>query len=97
MRIYLKSGADRHLLFVTPGNEAPDVSDFMNEDKTPKQFTVRFIGGMATVPSHLGQYLVDKGMVQKSPPSVVRVPHRAQVIVPEQRVRNHRVLSGAAR
>lgn len=97
MRIYLHTGADRHLMFVTPGMEAPDVSDFMNADGTPKQFTVRFSSGMATVPSHLGQYLVDKGMVRKTPPSIIVRVSRPQMVVPEQRVRNHRVLSGAVR
>jgi hypothetical protein len=95
MRIYLKSGAEEHLILVTPGVDS-DASDFKNADGSNRQFTVRFTSGTATVPSGLGQYLVDKGLVQKTPPAI-KAMLRPQLIVPEERVRTHRILGGTSR
>jgi hypothetical protein len=90
MKIYLKTGANNHLMFVTPGVDS-DCSDWRNADGTNKQFTVRFKDGVADVPSNLGDYLIAKGAAQSAPANISPII-RAQDVLPEVRVRNHRVL-----
>lgn len=89
MRIYLKTGPRDHHMFVTPGKETGDVSDFLLPDGSPRQFHVRFQGGMADVPAPLGKYLLDKGMAQKT---ALILPEAIEI---ETRTRNHRVINGA--
>jgi hypothetical protein len=93
MKLYLKSGARDHIMFVTPGADS-DASDFKNADGTNKQFTVRFKEGVADVPSNLGDYLIAKGAAQSVAPPVARII-RPQDVMPEERVRNHRILKSA--
>lgn len=90
MKVYLKTGRRDHLMFITPGTEL-DSSDFLNPDGTARQFTVRFKEGRADVPSNIGQYLIDKGVAQKTP---LILPEVAQPLaVHDERVRNHRILA----
>lgn len=90
MKVYLKTGRRDHRMFITPGTES-DCSDFKFPDGTNRQFTVRFLSGMATVPSNIGQYLVDKGVAQKSP--IIGAEIAARVLLQDERVRNHRIIT----
>jgi hypothetical protein len=63
MRVYLKTGPRDHLMMVTPGTDS-DCSDFFHPDGTKIQFSVKFKLGVAEVPSNLGQYMLDKELVQ---------------------------------
>ena len=65
MRIFLKTGPQDHKVFVTPGDKS-DCSDFYLPDVSKRQYTVKFVGGEATVPSNLGQYMLDQGLAQKT-------------------------------
>ncbi len=65
MRVYLKTGARDHLMLVTPGTHS-DCSDFFYPDGTKIQFSVKFHGGMADVPSNLGRYMLDQELVQET-------------------------------
>ncbi len=75
MKIYDYSRHGRGVTFVTPGTEHPETSDWMKatrgpegqEFKEPIMFTVKFTDGVAEVPSNLGQYMIRKGLAQKSP------------------------------
>lgn len=66
MKVYHHGGRLKHTTFAQPGGEFP-VSDFMNEDGSPKLFTIEFLGGVAEVPDNLGRYLIDKGIASASP------------------------------
>jgi hypothetical protein len=93
MKLYLKTGARDHLMFVTPGVD-DDCSDWKNVDGSNRQFTVRFEEGRADVPSNLGDYLIAKGVAQSVPPALSPII-RPQIVLPEQRLRNHRTLASA--
>ena len=66
MKVYQPGTRGKRLQFVQPGNEFP-VSHFMDEHGKPKFFTVEFIEGAADVDEPLGQYMIDKGIAQRSP------------------------------
>lgn len=81
MRVYAKNtGAPARPvtnLFVCPANDcegSAPASDWLHEDGTPIQFTVRFEHGQATVSTSLGKYLVARGYAQSTrlilPPGV---------------------------
>jgi hypothetical protein len=96
MKLYLPNSQRDHLMFLTPGNES-EASDFWIRDEkgdpAPRQFTVRFVAGVADMsrhPSALAKYMLDKGLARKTPPLIV-MPS-AQAIQPEARPRNHRIL-----
>lgn len=67
MRVYRTGSREANIrLHVQPGKEYPN-SDFVDADGNPVQFTVQFRAGEAKVPSNLGNYLIDKGLAQRSP------------------------------
>ncbi len=80
MRVFHEVRHKRHTLIVCPGNEFPNVSDWKGADGKPLTIKVDFIAGEARVPSNLGQYLLDKGLVQESPlivpKPVIETPRR---------------------
>ncbi len=62
-------------VFVQPASdkeagEHRRISDFftINEkgEKVPTMFTVRFVDGVADVPSPLGKYMIDRGIARRS-------------------------------
>lgn len=63
MRIYLdvKDPKPENRMFVTP-RDAPDCSDFLDENGKVKMFTVVFLNGTAQVPDPLGKYMIWKGL-----------------------------------
>ena len=86
MKIFNYGSRGRATIFVSPGADHPETSDWVkltkddsgNEYREPLQFTVRFKDGMADVPQALGMYLIAKKLAQKSPiitrePELVRV------------------------
>lgn len=86
MRIFLKTGKQNHTILVTPAVDS-DCSDFKNADGAHRQFNIRFKNGEATVPSNLGNYMLDKGLVQSSPiiiqeniASAAALEHRRRIV-----------------
>lgn len=70
MRVYkhgLKENRGVHTVFVQPGTEYPEVTDWHNEEGHAILLPVVFTDGVADVPSNLGQYLIDKGLASSSP------------------------------
>lgn len=65
MKIYLPhyDGKPTHNVFVQPGREYPN-SDWLDEHRKPKMFTVSFRYGCAEVEDKLGQYMLDKELAQ---------------------------------
>ena len=75
MKIYSGSMYGRGTIFVTPGVDHPENSDWVkvtrNEDgkelREPIQFAVKFNHGMAEVDDGLGRYMIDKKLAKRSP------------------------------
>lgn len=67
MKVYKPESKGVHRLYVTPAHDAPDVSEWKSAKGEPVMFTVEFVEGVATVPSNLGKYLIDRGLAQRSP------------------------------
>jgi hypothetical protein len=68
MKIY-KHGLQEqglHNVFIQPGVDFPENSEWYEADGRPKLFTVTFQNGVATVPKNLGRYMVDKGLASGS-------------------------------
>lgn len=91
MKIYLKTGRRNHLMFITPGTEPEASSEWKNADGANKQFTVRFVNGMADVPRSIGVFLIHKKVAQSSP--IILPEMETKMIVQEERVRRHRILT----
>lgn len=91
MKVYLKTGRRNHLMFITPGTEPEASSDWKHPDGSNKQFTVRFVDGMADVPRPIGVYLIHKKVAQVSP--IILPAMEAKLIVQDERVRRHRILA----
>lgn len=66
MNIYRPGSRGRHSVYVQPGNEHPN-SDFVDADGKATLFDVAFKEGVAEVPDNLGNYMIDKGLAQRSP------------------------------
>lgn len=66
MVVYQPGTRGRRTTFVQPGNEHP-VSHFLNDDGSARMFSVVFTDGQATVDDQLGQYMLDKELVARSP------------------------------
>lgn len=92
MKLYLKTGRRNHLMFCTPGLES-DTSDFLLPDGTARQFTVRFVDGVAEVISPLGKWMIDKGLAQKTALIAPDVAVGLEAL--ETRRRTHRILTDA--
>lgn len=70
MKVYLHGETQRngfHYLHVQPGNEFKENSDWKDSDGSAIMFSIPFQYGMAEVADNLGQYLLDKGLAQRSP------------------------------
>jgi hypothetical protein len=92
MRLFLKTGKRDHKIIVQPGKEF-STSNFVSEDGTPITFVVDFIHGEAkNVRSDVGQYLLDKDMVQRSP-IITDLAMARRLDVMDERVRTHRMLT----
>lgn len=92
MNLYLTTGKRDHLIIVQPGKEFP-TSDFCGADGTPLTFSVKFVGGKAEkVRGDLGEYLIDKGMAQRSP-IMTDLAMAQRLEVQDERVRTHRILT----
>jgi len=71
MKVYYHGRAPKHRIFVQPGVDHPETSEWMEpaekEGKTkPKLFEIFFENFVATVPDNLGKYLIDKGLASKT-------------------------------
>lgn len=68
MKVYLHGIQEQHnhRLFVQPGVEYPDVSDWHEADGRPRLIEINFSFGCADVPDNLGRYLIDKGLAQET-------------------------------
>lgn len=61
MKVYKQTkNISNHSLFVQPGIEHPENSNWIDSEKKPKMFTVTFKYGVAEVESGLGNYLIDR-------------------------------------
>ena len=70
MRVYWPMGQRNHTVVCTPATdpEGAGVSDFLDPAGKPRQFTVEFVGGVASnLPDPLGRYLIAKGLANKTP------------------------------
>lgn len=94
LRIYNSGSYGRGIVFVTPGRDHPETSDWMktntdSEGKSfnePIMFTVKFENGVAEVPDNLGRYMIDKGLARKSrlilpPDAPIENARRAPMVV----------------
>ncbi|CAE6838422.1 hypothetical protein [Paraburkholderia nemoris] len=92
MHLYLTTGKRDHLIIVQPGKEFP-TSDFCGHDGTPLTFSVQFVDGKASNVRHdLANYLLDKGLVQRSP-IMTDLAMAKRLEVQDERVRTHRILT----
>ncbi|MGZ7173896.1 hypothetical protein ACXKTX_09710 [Burkholderia gladioli] len=92
MNLYLTTGKRDHLVICQPGKEFP-TSDFLAEDGHPITFTVQFIDGKAKdVASNVGNYLIDKGVAQRSP-IMTDLAMAKRLEVHDERVRTHIMLA----
>lgn len=64
MKIYRKHVGEKHRVFVQPGNDFPDNTDFVDGEGKPKMFTVEFVNGVAEVADNLGRYMVDNKLAR---------------------------------
>ncbi|MFM0630765.1 hypothetical protein [Paraburkholderia xenovorans] len=94
MHLYLTTGKRDHLIIVQPGKEHP-TSDFCAADGTPMTFSVKFVDGKASNVAHnLAQYLLDKGIVQRSP-IMTDLAMAKRLDAHDERVRTHITLTSA--
>jgi hypothetical protein len=71
MKVYYHGKSPKHKLYVQPGVDHPEISDFMeapdnNGVARPKLFEVFFNNHVATVIDSLGKYLLDKKLASKN-------------------------------
>jgi hypothetical protein len=75
MRVYNYGSHGNGTIFVAPGKDQPETSDWIKvgrdasgrDTREPVQFTVKFQRGVAEVPDNIGRYLIDKKLARKSP------------------------------
>lgn len=65
MKVYYNGKHRKMRLFVQPGSDHPEVSNWMENGK-PKMIVIDFKNGVFETDSQLGKYLVDKGLVSKN-------------------------------
>ncbi len=95
MHLYLTTGKRDHLIICQPGRDFP-TSDFLNDDGTPITFKVQFVDGKASNVRHdLAQYLLDQGLVQRTP-IITDLAMAKRLDVMDERVRTHRILTSAS-
>jgi hypothetical protein len=75
MRVFRPQDAEvpRHTVFVQPGREFP-VSEWLDEDGSPRMYAIEFRAGCAEVADNLGAYMIDHELAQRSP---LILPHGA--------------------
>ena len=66
MKVYFHGTSLVHRIYVSPGVDHPDVSEWVGENRKPKQFEILFMNGQAEVDDKLGEYLIEKGLASKS-------------------------------
>lgn len=79
MKIYSNSMYGRGTVFVTPGHEHPETSDWMRASvdgggravNQPLQFAVKFENGEAEVDDQLGAYMIAKRMAKRQPQRII--------------------------
>lgn len=75
MKIYSNSMYGRGTVFVSPGRDHPETSEWIRSSsdgegrpvQEPVQFTVTFKAGMAEVPENLGKYMIAHKLAVRSP------------------------------
>ena len=75
MKVYNNGSHGRGTIFVAPGKDHPENSDWIKVSRNPEgrevrepvQFAVKFENGVAEVPDGLGRYLIDKKLARRSP------------------------------
>lgn len=70
MKIYTngeKTSIGKHIMMVQPGKDHKDVSNWLDQEKKPIMFVIKFMDGKAEVDDQLGKYLIDKNYASKSP------------------------------
>jgi hypothetical protein len=77
MKVYYRNGQRNMRMYVQPGKEHPETSDFMTDSGArdtaglpimeAKLFAVEFKLGEAEVDAPLGKYMLAKGLAQRSP------------------------------
>jgi hypothetical protein len=92
MRLFLTTGKRDHLVICQPGREFP-TSDFLADDGHALTFQVQFVDGEARdVASNLGEYLIDKGIAQRTP-IITDLAMAKRLEVHDERVRTHIMLT----
>lgn len=66
MHVYIPNKRN-HVVFVAPGAEHPDASQWVHEDGRPITFRVEFKDGRASVDNNMGAYLIEKKYAQRTP------------------------------
>lgn len=68
MRVYTKSMYGRGTIFITPGKDHPESSEFLDpKSKEPIMLTVKFENGKAEVSDAVGKYLIANNHAQRNP------------------------------
>lgn len=92
MRLFLTTGKRDHLIICQPGKECP-TSDFLDANGHPLTFQIQFTDGEArNVPSNVGEYLLDKGLAQRSP-IITDLAMTKRLAIHDERVRTHITLT----
>lgn len=71
MKVYYHGHGLKHRLFVQPGVDYPETSEWMEPtdpkgNVKPKLLEIQFENGVANVSDNLGRYLIEKGHARKS-------------------------------
>ena len=66
MKVHYQGSSNNHRMFVQPGVQHPEVSEWREGLNAPKLIEVLFVNGVADVPDNLGKYLVDNELAKKS-------------------------------
>lgn len=87
MKIYSSSMYGRGTIFVSPGADHPESSDWIQVRsdsegrlvREPIQFAVKFEEGVAEVSEELGRYMIDRKLASKRPQRIVLPPQEVLV------------------
>lgn len=79
MKVYSKAMYGRGTIFVTPGKDHPETSDWLKESqddegrtvRSPIQYTVTFARGEAEVEDQLGEYMIAKRLATSYPQRII--------------------------
>lgn len=69
MKVYKPSKYNNtaHTVFVQPGVDYPETSEWMDAENKPKLFQIFFRNGVAEVEDNLGHYLIDRQIAAPTP------------------------------